>query len=94
MDEVLREDVRFGQLVMLVSAALIAATVMIALWLSSPWSLIPLWTAFGCLSVILQVVTDFGYLRMVPRFDAVFSFSLSIFAGPVSLARIFWDYFR
>lgn len=83
-------DVTFGRRILAVCAGILASLVVVAL-------LFPLnkgvlggfcWVGFGVVSVMAQVLTDFGYLRLAPRADAVFSYSLSVLGGPFSLLRV------
>jgi hypothetical protein len=92
-DEILDSDVQFGRQILLVCTAIIVASAtLLAVLAGEWWQVLALgWILCGATSIMIQVVIDFGYIRMVPRFDAVYSYTLSIIAGPFSLIRTLRD---
>jgi hypothetical protein len=83
-------DVKFGRQVIaacLCCIVLLAATSGYAIRYQWWLGVVFLWLGFGFASVVYQVFTNFGYLRLAPRFDCVVSFTLSVIAGPVSLTN-------
>jgi hypothetical protein len=91
LNDIYKADLRFGRFVIVGMVVIFATALYFTLALLSAWSLIPLWLCFGAVSVVVQVNTDFGYIRLAPRFDALISFTMSLVAGPISLARTLWD---
>ncbi len=88
-------DIRFGRQILAFCLFAIAVLVINMTVLGGQWVFIAcIWLALGYISVMIQVLTHFGYIRVVPRFDALVPYSISVVAGPFSLGRVLLNQVR